>query len=215
MPILRREQLKHECMVKETYLYMGMICSIHTRISVTSVAILHDFTCTLVNTLQQMLIFLDHIINNPLQSDVIYFDISKAFDTVSHSILLNKLWSIGITGVLWAWFKCYLTNRYQRVAINNCFSNLLPVISGVPQGSILGPLLFLVYINDMPDYICHSLLLIFADDTKCLKQIHTVNDRNALQEDIDSLFSWSRDSDLNFNLKKCVHLSFKHSIDKL
>ena len=162
------------------------------------------------STLQQMLIFLDHIINNPLQSDVIYFDISKAFDTVSHSILLNKLWSIGITGVLWA---CYLTNRYQRVAINNCFSNLLPVISGVPQGSILGPLLFLVYINDMPDYICHSLLLIFADDTKCLKQIHTVNDRNALQEDIDSLFSWSRDSDLNFNLKKCVHLSFKHSID--
>ena len=98
------------------------------------------------STLQQML---DHIINNPLQSDVIYFDISKAFDTVSHSILLNKLWSIGITGVhvLWAWFKCYLTNRYQRVAINNCFSNLLPVISGVPQGSILGPLFFLVYIQ--------------------------------------------------------------------
>ena len=97
--------------------------------------------------------------------------------------------------------------------INNCFSNLLPVISGVPQGSILGPLLFLVYINDMPDYICHSLLLIFADDTKCLKHIHTATDRNALQEDIDSLFSWSRDSDLNFNLKKCVHLSFKHNID--
>jgi len=64
-----------------------------------------------------------------------------------------------------AWFKCYLTNRYQRVAINNCFSDLLPVISGVPQSSILSPLLFLVCINDMPDYICHRLLLIFANET--------------------------------------------------
>ena len=138
------------------------------------------------STLQQMLIFLDHIINSPLQSDVIYFDISKAFDTVSHSILLNKLWSIGITRVLWTWFKCYLTNRYQRVAINNCFSDLLSVISGVPQGSILGPLLLLVYINDMPEYIHHSLLLIFADNTKCLKRIHTIPDHNTLQEDINS-----------------------------
>ena len=66
-----------------------------------------------------------------------YFDISKAFDTVSHSILLNKLWAIGITGVLWTWFKDYLSNRFQRVSINNHFSDLLPVVSGVPQGSIL------------------------------------------------------------------------------
>ena len=165
------------------------------------------------STLQQMLIFLDHIINSPLQSDVVYFDISKAFDTVSHGILLNKLWLIGITGVLWTWFKCYLTNCYQRVAINNFSSDLLPVISGVPQGSILGPLLFLVYINDMPEYIRHSLLLIFADDTKCLKHIHSITDHNTLQEDINSLFTWCQDPDLNFNLKKCVHLSFKHNID--
>ena len=139
--------------------------------------------------LQQMLIFLDHIIKSPLQSDVIYFDISKAFDTVSHSILLNKLWSIGITGVLWTWFKYYLTNRYQRVAINNYFSDLLPVISGVPQGSILGPLLFLVYINDMQECIRHSLFLIFADNTKCFKHIHTITDHNTLQEDINSFFT--------------------------
>ena len=138
-----------------------------------------------------MVIFLDHIINSPLQTDVIYFDISKAFDTASRSILLNKLWSIGIIGLLWTWFKCYLTNHYQRVAINNCFFDLLPVISGVPQGSILGRLLFLVYINDMPEYICHSLLLIFADDTKCLKHINAmITDHNTLQEDINSLFTW-------------------------
>ena len=79
------------------------------------------------STLQQMLIFLDQIINSPQQTDVIYLDISKAFDTVSHSILLNKLWSIGITGTLWTWFKDYLSNRYQRVTINNSYSDLLPV----------------------------------------------------------------------------------------
>ena len=111
------------------------------------------------STLQQMLIFINQIINTPSQTDVIYFDISKAFDTVSHSILLRKLWSFGITGALWTWIKDYLTNRYQRVFINNCYSNLLPVVSGVPQGSILGPLLFIIYINDITSIIQHSQLL--------------------------------------------------------
>ena len=117
-------------------------------------------------TKKQMLIFLDQIINCPQQTDVICFDISKAFDTVSHGILLNKLWSIGITGVLWTWFKDYLSNRYQRVSINH-FSDLLPVVSSVPQGNILDPLLFLVHINDicMSSYINHSQFLKFADDT--------------------------------------------------
>ena len=70
------------------------------------------------------------------------FNISKAFDTstVSHGVLLNKVRSVGITGILWTWFKDYLSNRYQRVTINNYYSNLLPAVSGVPQGSILGPL---------------------------------------------------------------------------
>ena len=84
------------------------------------------------STLQQMLLFIDSIVNHPSQTDVIYLDISKAFDTVSHGILLSKLWHFGISGSLWAWFKNYLSNRYQRVSINNNLSHTLPVVSGVP-----------------------------------------------------------------------------------
>ena len=124
------------------------------------------------STLQQMLMFLDEITNAPAQTDVIYFDISKAFDSVSHSILLRKLWYFGITGILWTWFKDYLSNRCQRVVINNCYSDSLPVVSGVPQGSILGPLLFIIYINDIASVVLHSLVLKFADDTKCFKHIY-------------------------------------------
>ena len=154
-----------------------------------------------------MLIFTDQIINSPLQTDVIYLDISKAFDSVSHSILLVKLWSVGITGTLWSWFKNYLANHYQRVSINNCYSDLLPVVSGVPQGSILGPLLFLVYINNMSSYIK------FADDAKCFIHIRTLSDHKALQDDITALLTWSRDVDLDFSLKKFIYLSFKRKLD--
>ena len=168
-----------------------------------------------------MLIFLDQIINSPSQTDVIYFDISKAFNTVSHSILLNKLWSIGITGTLWSWFKEYLSNRYQKVIINNSFSDSLPVVSGVPQGSILGPL-FLVYINDMSSYINHSQFLKFANDTKCFlhintlsDHINTLSDHITLQEDITAVFTWSQDFNMDFNVKKFIHLSFKSKLNTI
>jgi len=107
----------------------------------------------------------------------------------------------------------YLLHHYQCVSINNCHSSLLPVVSGVSQGSILGPLLFLVYINDMSSYIQQSKLLKFADDAKCFYTITTLSDSNSLQEDITSLFCWSMDSDLNFNLKKFVQLLFKHNFN--
>ena len=164
------------------------------------------------STLQQMLIFINQVINTPFQTDVIYFDISKAFDTVSHSILLRKLWLFGITGTLWTWIKDYLTNRHQRVFINNCYSNSLPVLSGVPQGSILGPLLFIIFINDITSTIQYSQLLKFADDTKCFKLITDHSDQTALQEDINALITWSSASHLKFNLNKSVHLAFKSKI---
>ena len=164
------------------------------------------------STLQQMLLFIDSIFNHPSQTDVIYLDISKAFDTVSHGILLSKLWHFGISGSLWAWFKNYLTNRYQSVSISNNLSHTLPVVSGVPQGSILGPVLFLIYMNDVTSSTRHSQLLIYADDTKCFKHLSSITGQIYLQEDINAIITWSKSSQLNFNISKCTHISFKPKI---
>ena len=102
------------------------------------------------------------------QTDIIFSDFKKAFDSVPHDELLLKLRKIGISGILWFWFRAYLKSRKQSVWINGQFSDFLPVLSGIPQGSILGPLLFLVYINNLPTSASNSSVLIFADDTKCL-----------------------------------------------
>ena len=134
--------------------------------------------------------------------------LSKAFNTVAHNELLVKLHSLGITGNLWSWFRAYLTDRRQSVCVNNCLSTSLPVLSGVPQGSILGPLLFLVYINDLPSYASNSNLLLFADDTKCLKSITNLADCHKLQDDIDKLSLWCNQWRMKFNTTKCVLLSF-------
>jgi len=119
------------------------------------------------STVQQFLIFFDFLTNSSMEVDTIYLDIHKEFDTVSHGILLAHLQSFGITGTLWSWCKCYLTNRVHQVSFNNILSDtVLPVISGVPQGSILVPLLFLAYTNSISSSVQASQVLKFADDMK-------------------------------------------------
>ena len=160
------------------------------------------------STTQQLLIFFHDIFSSKYQTDAVYLDISKAFDSVSHFHLLDKLTSINISGNLWLWFRAYLTDRFQYVSINNQCSQLMPVESGVPQGSILSPLLFIIYINDISDAVLYSKTLLFADDTKCFRFIKSYSDHQLLQQDLNSLHNWSTRSNLSFKLSKSVHVSF-------
>ena len=118
--------------------------------------------------------------------------------------LIQKLGKFGIKGPLLQWFTSYLDGRLQRVVIDGKASEWLKVTSGVPQGSIIGLLLFLVFINDMPDVISDFITLaLFADDAKCLRLIRSTEDCLALQSDIDKMTDWSETCKLTFNIQKC------------
>lgn len=134
--------------------------------------------------------------------DVIYTDFAKAFDSVPHIRLIRKVESYGIKGNLLSWIKSFLTSRRQRVNVNGSMSRWSDVKSGVPQGSVLGPILFLIYINDMPMVVKNTCKL-FADDAKVFADISKgVN----IQNDIDNLHSWAETWQLPFNEKKCKSL---------
>ena len=161
-----------------------------------------------------LLTFLHEVVdslNNKYQLDTIYLDFRKAFDKVPHKELLHKLKGFGISGNLLKWFNCYLTNRVQLVSINGSHSEILPVSSGVPQGSILGPLLFLIYINDLPQCVDVCKVFLFADDTKCCYPIRDTSDTLILQTCINKLSVWSDLWKLHFNSKKCILMHFHSS----
>ena len=163
------------------------------------------------STLQQLLIFfnlLTNQANNKSSVDVIYLDFKKALDSVSHVKLLEKLWAFGITNNVWYWIRAYLTNRVQCVSIHGAVSDLLPVTSGVPQGSILGPLLFLIFVNDLPTNVTPSRVLLFAGDVKITFPISCLDNCNQLQGDITKLLEWSNLWELQFNEKKCCVMHF-------
>ena len=107
---------------------------------------------------------------------MIFLDFSKAFDVVPHEKLILKLKSYGIEGNLLRWISAFLRDRRQRVVLGDSISNWMPVTSGVPQGSVLGPILFLIFINDMPEVI-QSLVKLFADDSKLLSVVKSQHDK--------------------------------------
>eukprot|EP00112_Aurelia_sp_Birch-Aquarium-sp1_P026342 Seg9297.1 transcript_id=Seg9297.1/GoldUCD/mRNA.D3Y31 product="putative RNA-directed DNA polymerase from transposon X-element" protein_id=Seg9297.1/GoldUCD/D3Y31 len=115
--------------------------------------------------------------------DAVYMDFAKAFDTVPHERLLVKLKGYGIKGKVLEWIRHFLSGCRQRVVVNGHCSSWAPVNSGIPQGSVMGPLLFICYVNDMPEVV-HSAIRMFADDTKIFCQVNDVKDRDKLQLDL-------------------------------
>jgi ribonuclease P/MRP protein subunit RPP40 len=152
--------------------------------------------------------FLDRItriVDEGNNVDVIYLDLAKAFDRVPHQRLLMKLKQHGITGKLLKWIESWLSNRRQRVCIRGAASHWIPITSSVPQGSVLGPLLFLIYVNDLDCSILNWILK-FADDTKVFSQVSSLEQHLRLQTDLNTLFKWSINWQMDFNVDKCVVL---------
>ena len=150
-------------------------------------------------------------LDNDIPVDVVYMDFQKAFDSVPHVRLITKLKAYGIQGHLLSWIEDFLSNRTQHVKVNNSKSASSQVTSGVPQGSVLGPTLFVYFINDLPKS-CIVSSKIFADDTKIYSCIETAEDKANMQATIDNLFKWTETWMLSFNKSKCqvLHLGDKN-----
>ena len=161
------------------------------------------------------LILLDRItksLDNGETAIGIYLDFSKAFDTVNHEILLKKLYHYGIRGNAYAWFQSYLTGRVQYVIYNNVQSSPKPIKCGVPQGSILRPLLFLIYINDLPNVCDHSMPFLFADDTHLFSSGKDIEKLYEFaNEELNAIAEWFKVNRLSLNVKKTHYMVFTNA----
>ena len=155
-------------------------------------------------------------LDNGMCVDSAYFDISKAFDSVRHDYLLKKLSCIGISGFTLRWITDYLQNRTQMVNVNGQLSSDRRVSSGVIQGSVLGPVFFVIFINDVDQCIKNSSILKYADDIRIYRSFKSdttsqCENSTLFQDDINALTNWSKIWDLKFNIHKCCILHFGRS----
>lgn len=176
----------------------------------------HGFT-TGKSTETNLLIFTDYI-NNSVEGglfvDCIYTDIKKAFDRVPIDLLIFKLRELyGIQDPLLSCIGAFLCGRSQQVSLNGSTSLFFSVPSGVGQGTHLGPILFLLFINDLKSVIKHSQFLLFADDCKLFKSISNISDQYTLQQDIDLFVEWCGRNQLELNIDKCKHMSFSRQLN--
>ena len=161
------------------------------------------------STALQLLKFLDEVtlsVDSGLEVHTIYTDLEKAFDRIPHNRLLFKLTKYGVHSSLVEWIKNYLIGRTFRVRVKDDFSDSFSVLSGVPQGSVLGPLLFVIYINDLCG-VCENMYL-FADDAKLFRRISVVGDTQGLQSDIYRMQQWFKRWQMTVNPSKCCFLRF-------
>ena len=166
------------------------------------------------STTTNLTLFNNYILKNMQkhgQVDVVYTDFEKAFDRVDHVILLKKLEHIGICGDLLRWVASYLRNRSQSVTVGGYRSDLTSISSGIPQGSLLGPLFYNAYLFDIHTCFKNSHFLMYADDTKIFLKISELNDCFRLQEDLNRLTSYYKMNRIAVNVSKCQIVSFSRS----
>jgi hypothetical protein len=163
------------------------------------------------STVSNLMVFsneVSQILDKGGRTDVIYTDLSRAFDTINHRLLVGKLRVLGFCETLVNLVQSYLEARIQFVKVHNFKSEYFECTSGVPQGSNLGPLLFILFINDLPSVITKSLCLLYADDVKLFKEVKDPSDCYDLQRDIDNLSRWCDANGLRINVGKCKFMSF-------
>ena len=157
------------------------------------------------STLTQLLHHFDlilQILETNKNADTLYLDLSKAFDKVNHQTLIHKLEEMKVTGKILAWITTFLTNRIQQVVVNGHKSIPAKVESGVPQGTVLGPALFIIYMNNVTEYIQNITIQLFADDSKITTAVTNPTDRNKLIDALQSLLTWTTHNSMKFNEQK-------------
>jgi hypothetical protein len=197
----------HLCKIFESILKDSMVEHIdrYSLLNSSQHGFLKNKSC-LTNILEFMT-FVAECMDDHKKADVIYLDFQKAFDKVPHRRLLAKLKSFGIAEKVYTWIEKWLIGRKQRVVLNGSISEWKSVTSGVPQGSVLGPLLFIIFVNDMDNSVLGRLLK-FADDAKLFRCVSDPGGVDMLRDDLASLYKWSEDWQMSFNVDKCKVMHF-------
>ena len=166
--------------------------------------------------LSQLITHCDHILDLLEQGhnvDVVYIDFAKAFDKVDVMVTMHTLISLGISGKVGRWIYSFLTHRTQQLMVNKSFSKHIEVKSVVPQGSVLGPLIFLILIGDIDKDVNEAFLSSFADDTRIGRQIGSQNDSELLQKDLRDVYNWTLENNMELNASKFECLRYGTNSD--